>query len=133
MNDPRHQTEGGPEGAAELTPPTDAMLPPQLLQPGEIIILLLKPSPWFIVLSCLGFLVGVVLAAAAMLMLIRAGLVNFTNRHDVIVAAVGIAGIRLFWQLLDWLSRVYVLTDQLEAGQASIPVAMRLIAARGGP
>lgn len=113
MDDHRHQAEGGGgEGAAELTPPVDAILPAQLLQPGEIIILLLKPSPWFIVLSCLGFLAGTVIVAAALLMLIKSGVVSFTNRHDVIVGAVGVCGIRLFWQLLDWLSRVYILTDQ---------------------
>ena len=34
-----------------------AMLPAQLLQPGEIIILLLKPSPLFILLAPLNTLV----------------------------------------------------------------------------
>ena len=114
LSDHRHQSEGnaGGEGAAELAPAADSFLPAQLLQPGEIIILLIKPSPWYIVLSCLGFLVGVAVVAGALLMLQRAGMVNVVDRHDLIVGAVGLAGVRLFWQLLDWLSRVYVLTDQ---------------------
>ena len=32
-------------------------------------------------------------------------------RNDLILAAAGVAAIRLFWQFLEWLSRIYVLTD----------------------
>ncbi|MEX2387106.1 MAG: PH domain-containing protein, partial [Phycisphaeraceae bacterium] len=88
-----------------------AMLPIELLQPGEIIILLLKPSPWFIVLAPLKTLVVLVL------LVIAAGAVNTqfnlgVDPRDLVLVGVGLVGARLFWQFLEWLSRVYVLTDQ---------------------
>jgi len=109
-------TRGGgaaPPGAAGgLTEArAHAAIPEQLLQGGEIVILLIKPSVWFIVLSCLGFLAGVLVAAVAVL-----GLMRIVDLHmassDVIVIAGFIGAVRLLWQLLEWLSRVYVLTDR---------------------
>ncbi|MFN3166945.1 MAG: PH domain-containing protein [Phycisphaeraceae bacterium] len=89
-----------------------AMLPAQLLQPGEIIILLLKPSPWFILLVPLRFLTVVLLCATLAILLQRKGYDLGVGRHDVVIATLALVGARLFWQMLDWLSRVYVLTDQ---------------------
>lgn len=88
-----------------------AMLPPQLLQPSEIIILLLKPSPLFIILSCAGFLIGVLAVASIGLLLINAGHAIGIDRRELITAAVAVCFLRLCWQFLEWLSRVYVLTD----------------------
>src|SRR5690606_2250326 len=34
------------------------------------------------------------------------------NGRDVLLLALAAAGARLFWQFLEWLSRVYVLTDR---------------------
>jgi membrane protein YdbS with pleckstrin-like domain len=89
-----------------------AMLPAQLLQPGEVIILLLKPSPWFILLVPLRFIAVVLLCAALAILLIRKGYDIGVGRHDVVIASLALIGVRLFWQMLEWLSRVYVLTDQ---------------------
>jgi len=89
-----------------------AMLPAQLLQPGEVIILLLKPSPWFILLVPLRFIAVVLLCAALAILLIRKGYDIGVGRHDVVIATLALIGVRLFWQMLEWLSRVYVLTDQ---------------------
>ncbi|MFA9477463.1 PH domain-containing protein [Phycisphaerales bacterium AB-hyl4] len=88
-----------------------AMLPTELLQPGEIIILLLKPSPWFILLAPIKTLFMLVL------LVIAAGAINNQfgldiDRRDLILVGVGLVGARLFWSFLEWLSRVYVLTDQ---------------------
>lgn len=88
-----------------------AMLPMELLQPGELIILLLKPSPWFIVLAPLKTLVVLVL------LMFTAGVVNAQfdlgiAPRDLVLTTIGLVGARLFWQFLEWLSRVYVLTDQ---------------------
>lgn len=87
------------------------MLPPELLHGGEIIVLLLKPSPWFIVLAPLQTLTTIVivtLAAAAA----APSLPLDIARRDVVLLGAAALGVRLFWQLLEWLSRVYVLTDQ---------------------
>ena len=70
--------EGLPVRAEEATPEADgdviaaraaAMLPTELLQPNEIIILLLKPSPWFIVLAPLKTLVLLVLLVMGLVVL----------------------------------------------------------------
>ena len=87
------------------------MLPAELLQPGEIIILLIKPSLWYVVLGSLGSLaaIGVVYVVARWL-----DAVGFAalSRRDLLLLAIGAAAVRLFWQFLEWLSRVYVLTDR---------------------
>ncbi len=92
------------------------MLSPDLLQPSEIIILLLKPSPWFIPLSCLRFLTGATLVLVLLTLGIRRGWVNLGSLNmvprDVMLAYLGVIGARLFWQFLEWSSRVYVLTDR---------------------
>ena len=89
-----------------------AMLPAELLQPHEIIILLLKPSPWFIVLAPLKTLVT--LAILTLLGWLAAGMYvgGPVAQRDVVVLGIALIGFRLFWQFLEWLSRVYVLTDQ---------------------
>ena len=88
-----------------------AMLPAELLQPHEIIILLLKPNPWFIVLAPLKTLVILALATWA-----AVALSDYVNLRlpprDIVLLGVAVIGLRLFWQFLEWLSRVYVLTDQ---------------------
>ena len=90
----------------------NAMLPAELLQPGEIIILLIKPSPLYILLVPLRFIAIVLLCALFAVQLQKRGINIGLDRHDVIIAALGVIGVRLFWQMLDWLSHVYVLTDQ---------------------
>lgn len=89
------------------------MLPAELLQPDEAIILLIKPSPWMILLASLRALttLGVALAIALSLRDASPSLMP-ASRADLIFGAVGAGGIRLFWQFLDWMGRVYVLTDR---------------------
>ena len=101
-----------PDAAGEIDARIAALLPAQLLQPSEIIILLIKPSPWYILLTSLGFLATTILITALMLALQSRGFIPWINRNDLYLAAFGICGIRLFWQFLEWLSRLYVLTDQ---------------------
>jgi uncharacterized membrane protein YdbT with pleckstrin-like domain len=90
----------------------NAMLPAELLQPGEIIILLIKPSPLYILLVPLRFIAIVLLCAMLTVQLHKRGVNLGLDRHDIIIVALGVVGVRLFWQMLDWLSHVYVLTDQ---------------------
>lgn len=101
--------------AAEAEPMlarASAMLPAELLQPGEIIILLIKPSPLFILLVPIRFIAVVMLCTVLALQLQSRGFNLGLDRHDLIIAALAIIGVRLFWQMLDWLSHIYVLTDQ---------------------
>lgn len=89
------------------------MLPAQLLQPGEIIVLLIKPSPLYILLAPLKTLT-VLFLLTVVLVFTNEYLYSYTgvsNREWVLMGVVLIS-LRLAWQFVEWLSRVYVLTDQ---------------------
>lgn len=96
-------------GAAAARPsPFAALLAGHVLRDGEVIILLLRPSRWFIVLSSLRFL-----AIVAILMI--AGVIFFQrlqidSRQIVEAGAFVMAG-RLMWAVMQWMSRLYILTD----------------------
>lgn len=113
---PNHALAAAEAGDAAETEPTlaraNAMLPAELLQPGEVIILLIKPSPLFILLVPLRFIAIVLLTALLVGQLQNKGVSLGLDHYDVIVGALAIIGLRLFWQMLEWLSHVYVLTDQ---------------------
>ena len=83
-----------------------AMLPSELLQPTEIIVLLLKPSAWFILLSCLRSIITILVVAAAAVALIDRQVPIGLGRKDVVLLAMGLMGVRVFWQFLEWVSRV---------------------------
>ena len=87
------------------------MLPEELLQPGELVILMIKPSGWYILLGSLRSLVIIAVLTLAASSLMQYGLLSM-HRQDVAMLAAGAVMARLFWQFLDWLSRVYVLTDR---------------------
>lgn len=109
----RAPAEGVTNGDADEAHPAAAvMLPADLLQPGEIIILLLKPSPWFIVLGPLKTLVALSLATLAMIAAQFYVPPLGVSQREIALLGVALIGLRLFWQFLEWLSRVYVLTDQ---------------------
>ncbi len=101
------------EGADSQTvdPRVAAVLPAQLLQSGEIIVLLLKPSPWYILLESLSFLTGLGILLLLALALSHLGWLH-SGRRDLVLAILALAGLKLFWQFLEWLSRFYVLTDR---------------------
>lgn len=106
------------EAEPETTPATAqqanaaALLPAELLQPGELIILLIKPSAWFILLGCLRFLAIVGIITLALLWLSLPEGWRYLDRGDILLLGTGICMARLFWQFLVWLSHVYVLTDR---------------------
>ncbi len=88
-----------------------ALLPNALLQPGETIVLLLKPSILYVVLACLKSLILIVLLTAAGVYLARTTGSGDLAQQIAISGATGTLG-RVAWQFFEWLSRVYVLTDQ---------------------
>ncbi len=110
----RTMSEAEPEGAPLDQPRAAALIPEQLLQPGEIIILLLKPSPWYILLSSLRALAIIFVIYLLLARSLQAPLYDwfgFTPR-DMMLLALAAGAARLFWGFLEWLSRVYVLTDR---------------------
>lgn len=108
---PKPAFSSGSAGEAVVDPRVAALLPAQLLQPGEIIILLLKPSPLYVLLSSLASLSGIAIVILAALWFASLGFLPVTQTNLVILGLV-LAGLRLLWGLLEWFSRVYVLTDR---------------------
>jgi hypothetical protein len=85
-----------------------ALLAGHILQDGEVVILILKPSLWFLVLSSLRF-AGV--ASIFLLWLLLS--TNPSKAQEVAYseAAVVIVASRLVWATLHWMGRFYILTD----------------------
>jgi len=83
-----------------------AMLPADLVQGDETIILLLKPHPLFIILAPLGQLVTITVVAWLISYL------GWLTSYRATLLGAGLIALRLTWQFLEWLSRVYVLTDR---------------------
>jgi len=110
---PHRLAEGltGETNADEAAARAAGMLPAELLQPGEIIILLLKPSVWFILLVPIRILTLIVVLAMAG-DLANSYLDVGMSRQNTLLVATTLILFRLFWQFLEWLSRVYVLTDR---------------------
>lgn len=101
-------SEGGAAAAPTVTGPVSALLTGQVLRDGELILLLLRPSRWFILLTSLRFL-GIVALAMA-LMVIFDDKIHLAKRQYFdygILLALG----RLTWGVLQWMGRLYILTD----------------------
>jgi hypothetical protein len=89
-----------------MATPTASLVTRHLLRDGEIILLLLKPSLWFILLSSLrSIAITFILAIAARLW------THATTHACADVTIVCVAG-RLLLAAASWLGRLYVLTDQ---------------------
>lgn len=92
-----------------------APLTRDLVADDEVIILLLRPSLWFVVLSCFYNLIFIALITFAL-----AYMAKFMSQlpgigwsdRQAFGLGLGMAGLRIGWQFLEWLSRVYVLTDR---------------------
>jgi hypothetical protein len=92
-----------------------ALLSKQLVQEGEIIILLLRPSLLYVFLSSLGGLlfIGLVTFALAYMAKFMSQLPGIGwNDRQAFALGMGLAALRVGWQFLEWLSRVYILTDR---------------------
>jgi hypothetical protein len=103
-----HASEGGVASAAGAAPPIAALLTRHILSDGEVILLVLKPSLWFILLSSLRFIAGVLILAIAAK--IYEDPLPYTNVFYMEAAIFLIAG-RIMWAVLQWMGRLYILTD----------------------
>ena len=104
-----HASEGG-VAAAPAAPPMStslaALLTRHILRDGELVLMILKPSLWFIVLGAMRF-------SAVVLIGIIAAKLWMSQHASIRIAEVGaflIAG-RVMWAVLQWMGRLYVLTD----------------------
>lgn len=107
-----------PAGVAQVNAESDAvsgyapeaLVPGQLLDGGEIVILAIKPSLWFIVFNSF--------RAVAVLAVVVAALLWFSPPWPwlapklVVQTAIGLALLRVVIASLQWVSRLYVLTNR---------------------
>lgn len=101
------QVEGPPVGAV-IALPVEHLVPAHLLDGGEIVILAIKPSLWFVPLTSARWLIlSVVLFAAANISWLSPHVAGYLR----LIGYLGCAG-RLGWAMLQWVSRLYVLTNR---------------------
>ena len=104
-----HPNDAGAAAAApSLLTPLGALLTGRVLHDGELVLLVLKPSRWFVLLTSLRFI------AAAMLLMILVAIYNQELNYHAprywMAGAMLVAG-RLTWATLQWIARLYILTD----------------------
>ncbi len=89
-----------------VTPRTSRFVPS-----GERVVLSFKPSPLFIILRSIGVTLGVVLLTVAALWVFRA-VGTRLSVQPVVVGACVLLVLRIAWDALEWLARLYVLTER---------------------
>jgi hypothetical protein len=99
------------EGDAVLAVEDQPLIVSSLISDGEIVLMVIRPSLWMVSLwsiGALGVIAGMVFALAWASSFAWAG---WTEQQAFGLGLV-LAGIRLVWQFLDWMNRLYVLTDR---------------------
>jgi hypothetical protein len=101
------------ESVAAAAPPIAgtslaSILTRHILRDGELVLLILKPSKWFIVLSSWRFIVLIALIVA-----LGALVEDRSGIKPVVCYSLGTVAIalRLMWAVLQWMGRLYMLTD----------------------
>ena len=94
-------------------------IPAELMRDDEIIILVLRPSMLFIVLSCTTSLAVIAIVALAFAWLSNLPWATWTDFHAIRLGVIA-AALRLSWQTLEWWSRLYVLTDRRVIRRAGV-------------
>ncbi len=101
-------SEGGVATAAPASPLATslaALLSRHILRDGELVLLILKPSLWFIVLGAMRFAAGVLIVIIATRLWLPRASLRAAEVGVFLIAA------RVMWVVLQWMGRLYVLTD----------------------
>ncbi len=105
----RLASEGAAVAAAPpFSPSLATLLASHILRDGELVLLILKPSFWFVLLSSLRF-IAIVLILAMAAKVFDTHLPGPNRNYQ--ETAVTIIGVRLLWATLQWMGRLYILTD----------------------
>jgi len=81
------------------------------LDDGELVIAVLHPSLWHVPLSAAGTVGAIALAILVLVWMSRLPGVPWSDADAATLGALAM-GVRIVWDLIDWSSRVYVLTDR---------------------
>jgi hypothetical protein len=99
-------------GAAVAMPANASLarvLAAHVVRDGELVLLVLRPSFWFVLLRSLRFVAG----AGVLICVVRwHSLAEHGMVRSLIELGVTAISARLMWATLQWMSRLYVLTDQ---------------------
>ena len=98
-------------GASGEAIDAQALVPAHLLDGGEIVIFAIKPSMWFIVYVAFRWV-----AALGMIALLARSIAQSLpdfNESIILQLAALLAGARIVVALMQWVSRLYVLTNRL--------------------
>jgi Bacterial PH domain len=98
------------DGAAPTATSLATLLSRHILRDGEVVILLLKPSPLFIALTSIRFIAVIALLVTAIFLFDVNDRFQW-NTVAVIEGGIFIVAGRLMWAVLQWMARLYVLTD----------------------
>jgi hypothetical protein len=104
-----HTAEAGVAGAAPVAARATSLgtlLGSHVLRDGELVLLILKPSLWFVVFNSIAF--SVVVAFVAVVLDV---VDHRMHDHFYFEAAVFVITGRLMWAVLQWMGRLYILTD----------------------
>ena len=102
------EAAAAPGAAAVPNTSLATLLASHILRDGEVVILILKPSFWFIALSSLRFI------AITLILMIAAKIFDPQlpgPYRSYLEAGISVITGRLMWASLQWMSRIYVLTD----------------------
>ena len=81
------------------------LLARHVLRDGEIILLILKPSLWTILFSCIPAI------AVALIVMIGAGLSSPNHTHIGVEVGVMLVTVRAGWAVMSWAGKLYLLSD----------------------
>jgi len=94
--------------AIAATPPIATLLVRHVLRDGELVLLILKPSRWFMLLSCLRFFAIVTILVIGAI--IKEESLPYDHRIYIELGIV-LAAARFMLAVSRWMSKLYVLTD----------------------
>jgi hypothetical protein len=105
--DQAQASDCGPATATAAVTPLGALLARHVIRDGEVVLLALKPSLWFILLSSLRFTAAVSIVALGLIASER----RYNREWFWVEAAIFLIAGRIMWAVLQWMGRLYVLTD----------------------
>jgi len=111
----RQQQMSEDAGGTPLSPNIVAgVMPREMLHDDEVVLILTKPSLWFVVITGFRFVLTVLLLGILAVKLVGVGGASSLNiSSSAIATATALIALgRLIWALLVWSSHIYMLTNQ---------------------